>query len=57
MSWYKKQNIHLKINIKGFVCEMVTGIQFADLTKFLNQKEIINLIVDKLIKEGFQIER
>jgi len=54
MEWYKKLDIHTKINAK--VCfELLTGSKFEDLSFLLSFRERIDIMYNKLKKEGFAV--
>ncbi len=54
MKWYKTLNINTKINLKNNT-QLICGIPYECLTLLFNQKEIWNMIYEKLTIVGFNI--
>lgn len=55
MEWYKKLDIHTRINWKeSFV--LLCGTEWSSVAKLLPLRVMIDLLYDKLIYEGFEIE-
>ncbi len=56
MKWYKTLTLHQRINLKGEGCQLITGMPFSFMTFMFGFRESIELIYDKLKREGFNIE-
>lgn len=54
MEWYKGLNIDQKINVK-MLCPLILGVKFEELNFMFSFRERIEMIYNKLRKEGFQI--
>ncbi|MFA5298993.1 MAG: hypothetical protein WC389_12370 [Lutibacter sp.] len=55
MNWYKSLDIHTRINVKACF-ELLTGTKFGDLAFMFTFQERINIMYNKLKKEGFEIQ-
>jgi hypothetical protein len=55
MKWYLTLSINQRINLKANSV-LITGIHFDLFVRLFGLKEAINLIYDKLIIEGYEIE-
>lgn len=55
MEWYKKLTLHQKINIKGELMGLLCGIEFEQLSFMFSFKERMDIIYNKLQKEGFSV--
>ena len=54
LNWYKSLSIHQRINLKE-VCSLLTGCTWEFLSYFLNMKEKIEVLYNKLKMEGFEV--
>lgn len=54
MEWYKTLTIWQKINLKE-CSDLIVGMSFTDMGLFFSFKERIDMLYDKLQKEGFDI--
>ena len=54
MNWYKSLNIDQKIMLKE-LCYDITGIDFRELGLMFSFRERIEILYNKLVKEGFEI--
>jgi len=52
MNWYKTLDIHTKINAKGFIFELLTGLKFEDMSILFSFEERIDIMENKLRIEG-----
>ena len=55
MDWYKTLDIDRKINLKS-ISYIICGIEFKDLVKIFKFKGSINLLYNKLKREGFDLK-
>ena len=44
MEWYLTLTINMKINVKGCLMQLLTGIEFKDLASIFSFKERIDII-------------
>ena len=54
MNWYKKLDIHTKINAKECF-KLLCGADFSALSCLFSYKERIEIMYDKLKLEGFDV--
>jgi hypothetical protein len=52
MNWYLSLDINRKIQAKGYVFELATGIGFQELSFLFSFKERIEILQNKLKIEG-----
>ena len=52
MEFYKTLPIHIRINLKGEVCELLCGINFVSLGLLFTFEERMDMIQNKLKLEG-----
>jgi hypothetical protein len=52
MKFYLSLPLHIRINLKGEICELLCGIGFETLGKLFTFNERVQIIEDKLKLEG-----
>lgn len=54
MKWYKQQPKNIKLKIRE-VFELATGQKLSDMIKLFTFSECMDLLYDKLVIDGFNI--
>ena len=53
LNWYKTLTLQQRTNLKGEGCQLICGAPFPFLIFMLGFRDTVELIYNKLIKEGF----